>query len=79
LKPGKFLRKYPIVIAAAMVDWVVLGVVDMVGGEYDTAALLDHPLKMTLVPVPINTFQIDISGKQTRPKRNSASKLRPYM
>jgi hypothetical protein len=27
---------------------------------------------MTVVPIPINKFQIDISGKQTRPKRNSA-------
>jgi hypothetical protein len=36
--------------------------------------LQDHPLKMTAVPIPINKFQIDISGKQTRPKRNSASR-----
>jgi hypothetical protein len=30
-----------------------------------------------LVPIPRNKFQIDIFGKQTRPKINSASKKRP--
>jgi hypothetical protein len=41
-------------------------------GPWDVG--LDHPLKMTEVPIPINKFQIDIFGKQTRPNINSAPK-----
>jgi hypothetical protein len=36
----------------------------------------DHPLKMTAVPIPTNKFQIDIFGKQTRPKINNAPDIR---